>query len=61
MSSLLSRDEQAAKKFTRILKNKIGDRNSASKERKNATEEGPRREGGTFSKIGIGKGGIIFI
>jgi len=36
MSSLLSRVEQAAKKFTSILKNKGRDRNSVSKNKKNA-------------------------
>ena len=38
--SILSRVEQAARKFTRILKNRSGDRNYASKKRKNATEGG---------------------
>ena len=46
VSSLLSRAEQAAKKFTSILKANSGDRNSASKKRKNAKEEGR----GTFLK-----------
>lgn len=35
MSSLLSRVEQMAKKFTRVVKNKSGYRNSASKNRRN--------------------------
>lgn len=35
MSSLLSRVEQAAKKFARVVKNKSGYRNSASKKRRN--------------------------
>lgn len=34
MSSLLSRVEQAAKKFTRVVKNKSGYKNSASKKKK---------------------------
>ena len=50
MSSLLSRVEQAAKKCTRILNDKSGDRNSVKKEKKcYVPEEGPgkrRRRGG---------------
>jgi len=58
MSSLLSRVEQAARNFTRILKNNNGDKNSASKKRKNAKEEG-RGQRHIF-KIKIGKGLLNF-
>ena len=51
MSSLISRVEQAAKKFTSILKNKGRDRNSVSKNKKNAKKNNKQQMREKITKI----------